>query len=171
MKKKLSLILIAVFTFNISICTAQDIQSTESKDSVSACSDKIYTVGKGILLDAAVGQADRPATVPECVEGVDALKDYYRLHPIKDGRGAGMIFKVSVAFLVNCNGEIVEYKLLTSHPGKTMSELADKVLNAVREAPLHWKAATDAEDNTIDCWQVLDFTVVESSLAKCSYVQ
>lgn len=146
-------------------------QDTPTNDSITVCGGKLYTVGKGALLDLSVGQADQPATVPECAEGMDALKSYYRLHSIKDGRGAGLIFKVSVAFLVNCEGNVVEWKLITSHPGKTMNELANKVLDEVRQCPLRWQPATDADGNAVDCWQVLDFSVVETSLANCSYVR
>lgn len=140
-------------------------------DSLTLCGTKMYSVNKGALLDVAVGNNDRPATVPECVEGIDSFKDFFRYHPIKDGRGAGMIFKISIAFQVNCNGEAGNYRIISNYNNKLFPELAAKALEIVKEAPLHWSPAKDGDGNAVDCWQVIDFTAVECSLAKCDYIR
>jgi len=147
------------------------LQAQSDGDSIALCGTKLYSVDKGALLDVAVGSNDRPASVPECVEGIDEFKNYFRLHPIKDGRGAGMIFKISIAFQVNCNGETLGWRVLSIYNNKLFPELAAKALEVAKEAPLHWTPAKDADGNAVDCWQVIDFTVVECSLAKCDYIR
>ena len=139
-------------------------------DSLALCGTTLYSVDKGALLDVAVGKNDRPAKTPQCTEGLDAFKDYYRLHPIKDGRGAGMIFKISIAFQVTCNGEVGNYRVISVYNNQLFPQLAEKALDVVKNAPFHWSPAKDADGNAVDCWQVIDFTVVECSLAKCDYI-
>ena len=131
--------------------------------------DTVLFAVENSLLTEAVGILQSPTTVPDCVEGVDSLKNYFRHHPIKDGRGMGMIFKVHVAFIVDTNGEVTGHRIISSEKG-LIGELSHKAVEVIKEAPLHWKPATDAEGNNVACWQVLSFTVVECSLAKCDYV-
>ena len=165
--KKLTLLLLA-FVFYFLLPQAQA-QAQSDSTSFALCGEKVYSVNKGALLDVAVGNNERPATAPECTEGLDEFKNYFRLHPIKDGRGAGIIFKLSIAFQVNCNGETGNYRVLSIYNNKLFPQLAEKALEVAKEAPLHWSPAKDAEGNAVDCWQVIDFTVVECSLAKCDY--
>ena len=81
-----------------------------------------------------------------------------------------MIFKISIAFQVTCNGEVGNYRVISVYNNQLFPQLAEKALDVVKNAPFHWSPAKDADGNAVDCWQVIDFTVVECSLAKCDYI-
>lgn len=126
-----------------------------------------YAVGKELLLKDKIGEKPEPDTNPEFAGGVDELKKYFADRPLTDDRTKNIVFRVAIAFAVDCNGNAGNFMIITK--GKGLAEtFANQVLERVNKMPQNWKPATKNADK-VDCYQVLSFTVTSGQLDKVSY--
>lgn len=126
-----------------------------------------YAVGKEFLLKDKIGEKPEPDTNPDFAGGVDELKKYFADRPLTDDRTKNIVFRVVIAFAVDCNGNAGNFMIITK--GKGMAEtFANQVLERVNKMPQNWKPATKNADK-VDCYQVLSFTVTSGQLDKVSY--
>jgi len=125
--------------------------------------NKQYAVGKEFLLK----EKAEPDTNPAFKGGVEKLKKYFADRSLTDERVQNSVFRVAIAFLVDCNGNAGNYMIITK--GKGLAEtFANQVLERVNNMPNNWVPATKNADK-VDCYQVLSFTVVSGQLDKVSY--
>jgi hypothetical protein len=127
---------------------------------------KIYSVDD-FLLKEAIGDLKRPDKNPEFNGGIDKLKQYFVQNPLTDKRAQNNMFRVKIGFKINCNGEAGDFQIITKGKGD-LKELANQVLEIVNNMPSDWIPA-ESKGQTVDCYQVLSFTVFEGSLEKVSY--
>lgn len=126
-----------------------------------------YAVGKEFLLKDKIGERPEPDTNPAFEGGADELKKYFADRPLTDDRTKDIVFRVAIAFAVNCNGNAGNFMIITK--GKGLAEtFANQVLERVNKMPQNWKPATKNGDK-IDCYQVLSFTVTGGQLNSVSY--
>lgn len=145
--------------------------TTFSQDSIAKVNfcnpEKQYAVGKEFLLKEKIGEKEEPDTNPAYEGGVEKLKKYFVDRPLTDERVQNSIFRVSIAFIVDCNGNAGNYMIITK--GKGLAEtFANQVLERVNNMPNKWVPATK-DGNKVDSHQVLSFTVVGGKLDKVSY--
>ncbi len=142
--------------------------SEDSTDEVGYCNvDKQYAVGKEFLLKEKIGETEEPDTNPSFEGGIGKLRAYFAENPLKDKRVQNSIFRVAIAFVVDCNGKAGNFMIITKGKGLTET-FANQVLERVNKMPQKWIPATK-EGNKVDCHQVLSFTVVSGQLDKVSY--
>ncbi len=84
-----------------------------------------------------------------------------------DERVKDAVFRVSIAFAVNCNGNAGNFMIVTKGKG-LVETFANQVLERVNKMPQNWKPATKNGEK-VDCFQVLSFTVTGGQLDKISY--
>jgi hypothetical protein len=126
-----------------------------------------YAVGKESLLKEKIGEKPEPDINPTFEGGVEELKKYFADNPLTDERITNAVFRVAIAFVVDCNGNAGNFMIITK--GKGLAEtFANQVLERVNKMPKHWKPAIKNADK-IDCYQVLSFTVTSGQLDKVSY--
>lgn len=126
-----------------------------------------YAVEKEALLIDAVGPHIVPDENPSFEGGLPALKEYFSKHPLTDTRAENAIFRVGLAFTVDCNGNAGNFMIITK--GKGVAEtLANQVLGIVNDMPQNWKPALK-DGEAVDCYQVLSFTVSSGSLEQVFY--
>jgi|SRR5690554_4067240 len=129
--------------------------------------EKHYSVGKESLLKDKIGERPKPDTNPTFVDGIEELKKYFSDIPLTDDRVKEAVFRVVIAFVVDCNGNAGNYMIVSK--GKGLAEtFANQVLERVNKMPQNWNSATK-EGDKVDCYQVLSFTVVGGQLDKVSY--
>lgn len=140
---------------------------------LSAQTDPAHTparcvyAGSHALLANALGALPAPAVLPQYADGQEQMRAYFKEHPLTDSRAMEMIFRVHIAVLVNCQGQIADTRVVSSGKG-FLAALAEQVRETVAQLPGAWTAAQDAEGNTVDCWQMISFTVSLQSLEKAS---
>lgn len=126
-----------------------------------------YAVGKEFLLKEKIGEKPEPDTNPAFDGGLEELKKYFADKPLTDERVKDAVFRVSIGFVVDCNGKAGNFMIITK--GKGLAEtFANQVLERVNKMPQHWNAATKNGEK-IDCYQVLSFTVTGGLLDKVAY--
>lgn len=126
-----------------------------------------YAVGKEFLLNDKIGEKPEPDTNPNFDGGPEELKKYFADKPLTDERVKDAVFRVAIAFVVDCNGKAGNFMIITK--GKGLAEtFANQVLERVNKMPQNWKAATKNGEN-VYCYQVLSFTVTGGQLDKVSY--
>lgn len=139
---------------------------TDSIVKVTACSQTIYAVDN-FLVKEKFGDLARPTTNPTFQGGIDQLKEYFIDHPLTDERVSQSIFRVSISFLVNCNGKAGNFVIVSKGKGD-LETYANQVLSVVNQMPQNWQPAT-VDDKPVDSYQVLSFTVVGGKLDNVSY--
>jgi hypothetical protein len=77
------------------------------------------------------------------------------------------MFRVKIAFIVNCEGEAGNFEIVTKGRGD-LASYANQVLAIVNSMPQKWQPAT-VDGNPVDCYQALSFTALSGSLEKVSY--
>lgn len=150
--------------------TADDIPKLFPKDSivrVKSCSDDdIYAVDDA-LIKQVLGQAPKPDAAPVFSGGMAAVKKYFAAHPLTGEKAKQPEFKVSVAFLVSCEGKAGDFEIITPHKGEQLT-YANEVLAIVNRMPQQWKPGK-AKGKAVDCYQLLSFTVTEGKLENVVY--
>jgi len=106
------------------------------------------------------------ASLPAWREGDDALQAWFDGHPLTDPRAKDMIMRTMILFKVNCRGEAGDWSIASKGKG-VLFELSNQVLEIAKQLPNDWTPATDADGNSVDCWQVLQFSIKEGQL-KCT---
>lgn len=133
---------------------------------VTACTPTIYAVDD-FLVKEKFGEMAKPTTNPVFKGGVDELKKYFAANPLTDEKATQMVFRVSIAFVVNCDGKAGNYTIVTKGKGD-LETYANQVLAIVNKMPQNWQAAV-VDGKSIDCYQVLSFTVSSGKLNGVSY--
>jgi hypothetical protein len=121
-----------------------------------------------MLLKAQVGQSlAKPKTNPTFKGGLDELKKYFASHSLTDSRSKDIVFRVHIGFIVNCNGQAGNFQIVSKGKGD-LQELAQQVLTIVKDMPQNWQPAL-VDNKTVDCYQILSFTILSGALDKVSY--
>jgi hypothetical protein len=135
---------------------------------ISFCNTETqYAVGKEFLIKDKIGEKPEPETNPTYDGGIEELKKYFADKPLTDERVKDAVFRVSIAFAVNCNGNAGNFMIVTKGKG-LVETFANQVLERVNKMPQNWKPATKNGEK-VDCFQVLSFTVTGGQLDKVSY--
>ncbi len=135
---------------------------------VKFCNEEIqYSVDKESLLKSKIGDKPTPDTNPTFKGGIDELKKYFTNSPLSDERAKNIIFRVAIAFVVDCNGNAGNFMIITRGKG-VMETLANQVLEIVNKMPQNWEPAIKDGDK-VDCYQVLSFSVAEGRLDNVHY--
>jgi len=129
--------------------------------------DTLYAVDDSQLAEA-VGEYKQPKKNPVYEGGKNAIRNYFLNRPVPDERVKDRLFRVRVAFLVNCNGEVGQWQIISKGKGE-LYELANIVFEQVRTLPNKWQPAEDRKGNKLDCWQILEFTVSNGILTNANY--
>lgn len=135
-------------------------------DSIFCDKENIYSVDD-ILLKGKVGQFKKADINPKYSGGVEKLKSFFSNNKLTDNRANGIVFRVSIGFVVNCKGEAGNFHIITEGKGN-LRELAQQVLEKVKIVPDKWVPAT-VDSQNVDSYQVLSFTVVNGALDKVSF--
>jgi hypothetical protein len=133
---------------------------------VTACSQTIYSVDD-FLVKEKFGELTKPLTNPTFSGGIDELKKYFTANPLTDEKATQMIFRVSIAFVVTCEGQAGNFVIVTKGKGD-LATYANQVLAIVNRMPQNWQPAT-VDGKPVDCYQVLSFTAASGQLDKVSY--
>lgn len=129
--------------------------------------DNVFSVDDFLLKDAIGSNYSKPDKNPSFNGGIEKLKEYFVLNPLTDKRAQNIIVRVSIGFIVNCNGQIGNFQIVTKGKGE-LKELANQVLEIVNEMPVDWIPA-EKDGQKVDCYQILNFTVMQGSLEKVTY--
>lgn len=133
---------------------------------VNACSQTIYSVDD-FLVKEKFGDLTLPTTNPSFTGGLDELKKYFIANPLTDEKATQMVFRVSIAFVVTCDGKAGNFVIVTKGKGD-LATYANQVLAIVNSMPQNWQPAT-VDGKPVDCYQVLSFTAASGQLDKVSY--
>ncbi|PKP47026.1 MAG: hypothetical protein CVT94_12790 [Bacteroidetes bacterium HGW-Bacteroidetes-11] len=133
---------------------------------VTACSQTLYSVDD-FLVKEKFGIINKPAINPTFMGGPDELKKYFVANPLTDEKATQMIFRVSIAFMVTCDGNAGNFVIVTKGKGD-MATYANQVLAIVNKMPQKWQPAT-VDGKAVDCYQVLSFSPTGGQLDNVSY--
>jgi hypothetical protein len=133
---------------------------------VTTCSQTMYSIDD-FLVKEKFGEFAKPTTNPMFTGGVEDLKKYFTANPLKDEKAIQLIFRVSIAFIVTCDGKAGNFVIVTKGKGD-LETYANLVLAIVNKMPQKWQPAT-VDGKAVDCYQVLSFTAVSGQLDKVSY--
>jgi hypothetical protein len=133
---------------------------------VSPCFETIYSVDD-FLAKEKIGEKTKPTTNPTFTGGLEELKKYFSANPLTDERVKESIFRVSIAFVINCDGKAGNFEIVTKGRGD-LATYANQVLAIVNSMPQNWQPAT-VDGKAVDCYQVLSFSVSSGQLDKVSY--
>ncbi|GEM_PF-2011236 len=133
---------------------------------VSTCSQIIYSVDD-FLVKEKYGENPNPKTNPTFKGGLEELKKFFIENPLTDEKATQMIFRVSIAFVVTCDGKAGNFEIVTKGTGD-LATFANQVLAIVNKMPKDWQPAT-VKGKPVDCYQVLSFTVSSGQLDNVSY--
>ena len=133
---------------------------------VGACSQTMYSVDD-FLIKEKFGEIAKPTTNPTFNGGLNELKKYFVANPLTDEKAKQMIFRVSIAFVVTCDGKAGNFVIVTKGKGD-LATYANQVLAIVNKMPQNWQSAT-VDGKPVDCYQVLSFTAASGQLDKVSY--
>ncbi|MCW3124977.1 MAG: Protein of unknown function precursor [Bacteroidetes bacterium] len=132
---------------------------------VTTCSTNIYCVSD-LMLKEAVGNLPAPDKNPDLAGGKDELTKFFAANPLTNEKTKQIVFRVSISFLVTCEGKAGNFKIITKGHGD-LATYANEVLAITNKMPKTWQPAIK-DGKTVDCYQVVSFTVVEGKLDKCS---
>jgi hypothetical protein len=133
---------------------------------VTACSQIIYSVDD-FLVKEKFGELTKPTTNPIFTGGIDELKKYFTANPLTDEKAKQMIFRVSIAFVVTCEGKVGNFVIVTKGKGD-LATYANQILAIVNRMPQNWQPAT-VDGKSVDCYQVLNFSPTSGQLDNVSY--
>ncbi len=144
-----------------------DEEETVQDDVVPCHLNEVWSVDDEQLV-AAVGKFKKPKKSPAYIGGKTPLRNYYLNHPLTDERVKDRLFRVRIGFLVNCNGEAGQWRVINKSTGE-LYEMANVVLQVAKTLPNRWEPAEDKKGNKVDCWQILEFTVSNGVLTNANY--
>lgn len=135
---------------------------------VSTCkADALFCVEDYLITEALEGpKLLRPDVNPKPKEDLEVLKGYFAKHPLTDERAANSMFRVSIGFIVNCEGEAGNYFIISQGKGD-LEELANQVLEITNELTIEWIPA-EKDGEKVDSYQTLSFSVFKGQLDKVS---
>ena len=129
--------------------------------------DKLFSVDDFLLKEAVGSNYGKPDKNPSFDGGIEKLKQFFVQNPLTDKRAQNNIFRVSIGFVVNCNGQIGDFQIVTKGKGD-LKELANQVLEIANKMPNDWIPA-EKSGQKVDCYQILNFSVLQGSLEKVTY--
>jgi hypothetical protein len=139
----------------------------DSIKKVTLCSDSsIYSIDY-YLLNEKIGPPTEPDQFPFFEGGIEQLITYFATKTLTDELAKNMIFKVIIAFKVDCNGNAGDFTILTKGSG-TLEVLANQVLEAVNYMPQKWKPAV-VNNKSVDAYQFLTFSIKNGDLTNVTY--
>lgn len=130
-------------------------------------SEQVYSVADDQLAEA-VGKFKTPKQMPAYVGGAREMRIYLARQKLTDERMRDRIFRVKIGFMVNCNGEVGNWQVISKGRGE-LKEFGLIVLDTVKMLPGKWVPAKDKKGEPVDCWQYIVFTVNNGELTNCSY--
>ena len=134
----------------------------------AVCSDdNVWSVDDKQLAEA-VGSFKAPKKTPAYKGDKTALRNWFLNQPLTDERAKDRLFRVRIGFMVNCNGEAGRWQVISKGKGE-LFEFSNMVLEIVKVMPQNWIAAEDKKGNSVDCWQILEFTVSNGVLTNANY--
>jgi hypothetical protein len=133
---------------------------------VTLCSQTMYSVDD-FLVKEKFGVIANPTTNPTFNGGLDELKKYFAANPLTDEKVTQLIFRVSIAFVVTCEGKAGNFVIVTKGRGD-LATYANQVLAIVNKMPQKWQPAT-VDGKAVDSYQVLSFSPTSGQLDKVSY--
>ncbi len=133
---------------------------------VAACSQPVYSADDFLLKDK-FGALPLPSANPTFADGINKLKKYFAAHPLTDEKAKDLIFRVSIGFMVTCEGTAGNFAIVTKGKGD-LATYANQVLAVVNRMPQNWQPAT-VDGKPVDCYQVLNFTISNGKLDKVTY--
>lgn len=131
------------------------------------CDNKNIFSVDDFLLKVAVGELRNPDKNPGYKGGIDKLKQYFSVNPLTNKRAQSYIFRTSIGFKINCEGETGDFQVVTKGKGD-LRELANQVLEIVSNMPSGWVPA-ESNGLKVDCYQILSFTATYGNLEMVSY--
>jgi hypothetical protein len=134
---------------------------------VNPCSQKIYAVEDFLLTEKLGQELPKPKINPTFSGGLEELKKYFISNPLTDEKASQLIFRVSIAFMVTCEGKAGGFLIVTRGKGD-LETYANQVLAIVNSMPQNWQSALKG-GKVVDCYQVLTFTVSNGQLDKVTY--
>ena len=129
--------------------------------------DAVYSVDDKQLAEA-VGSYRQPKKSPSYQGGLSTFRNWFLKNPLTDERAKNRLFRVRLAFMVNCKGEVGQWQVISKGKGE-LYEFANIVLDLVKTMPHNWDPATDRKGNPVDCWQIMEFTVSDGILTNANY--
>lgn len=99
----------------------------------------------------------KPKTPPEYLGENWRLKRHFIDNQFDFNRAKDMVFRVNIAFIVNCEGKAGNFILLSEHEDKELN-MAKELVETAKRLQFDWKPATKKKDN-VDCWFVISITV------------
>ena len=111
------------------------------------------------------GELPEPATLPIWKTGDSTLQAWFDSHPLQDERADSVSFRVNIAFKVNCNGEAGDWTIASKGASGVFFELANQILDILRQLPNNWLAATNDSGEPVDCWHVMSISVENKHLS------
>ena len=129
--------------------------------------DNLFSVDDFLLKEAIGSSFSKPDKNPSFNGGIEKLRQYFAQNSLTDKRAQNNIFRVSIGFIVNCNGQIGNFQIVTKGKGD-LKELANQVLEIVNKMPNDWIPA-EKNGQKVDCYQILNFSVMQGSLDKVTY--
>ncbi|MCF1717031.1 hypothetical protein L0U88_20480 [Flavihumibacter sp. RY-1] len=143
-------------------------QLADTTTQVKSCAEPVNYSVEDMVLKAQVGQSlTKPEANPTFKGGLDELKKYFASHSLTDTRAKDIVFKVHIGFIINCNGQAGNFQIVSKGKGD-LQELAQQVLTVVKDMPQNWQPAS-FDNKSVDCYQILSFTIVGGALDKVSY--
>lgn len=133
---------------------------------VMACTQTLYSVDD-FLVKEKFGEIAKPTTNPTFTGGLDELKKYFIANPLTDEKASQMIFRVSIAFMVTCDGKAGNFIIVTKGRGE-LATYANQVLAIVNKMPQNWQPAK-VDGKQVDCYQVISFTANSGKLDNVSF--
>ncbi|MDL2309400.1 hypothetical protein LJC68_10335 [Bacteroidales bacterium OttesenSCG-928-B11] len=119
------------------------------------------------LLQEVIGKLPSPKTNPEFEGGVEALRKYFAINSLTDEKAKDLFFRVTIAFVVNCEGKAGNFQIISRGKGD-LETFANQVLEIVNNMPQNWIPA-QRKGKAVDCYQVLSFSIKEGKLDNVSY--
>lgn len=127
----------------------------------------VYSVDDKQLSEA-VGDFKHPKKNPAYDGGKSVFRSWFVNHSLTDERVKDRLFRVRLAFMVNCKGEVGQWRVINKSKGE-LYEFANIVMELVKTMPHNWAPATDRKGNPVDCWQIMEFTVSNGVLTNGNY--
>lgn len=157
-----------VLSSSFSPSSFEDDERSIAEETFYICNDNAVWSVDDKLLAETVGEFKHPKINPSYTGDKTALRNWFLNNPLTDERVKDRLFRVRIAFMVNCDGEAGRWQVMNKGKGE-LFEFANMVLDLVKTMPQKWIPAKDKKGNPVDCWQILEFTVNNGVLTNGIY--
>lgn len=99
----------------------------------------------------------RPQTPAFYSDGYKELENYFKSHTVEHIAAKGKMFRVHIAFIVNCHGEIGNFIVVNLMSG-AIAVSAYEVVKIASDMPRKWKPAIHNNEK-VDSWVVMSFNL------------